>query len=202
MAQKHHTPNNLKSDNDANDLRAQKKAAIMKSDEKAGGYLLPTIVGILLVGGVAGGTLFWGGKSDPPPTAAVQSAHQKEVQQASDNRVTYPVAMFADGKARHFDFKDGDHTIRYFVIKSADGVLRAAFDACDVCWPAGKGYDQDDDVMVCRNCGRRFASDKVNEVKGGCNPAPLNRRVEGDRLVIEADDIRAGRGYFDFKGKA
>ena len=120
----------------------------------------------------------------------------------ADSTVTYPVAMFADGKARHFDFKDGEHTIRYFIIKSADGVLRAAFDACDVCWPAGKGYYQEGEVMVCRNCGRKFVSTKVNEVKGGCNPAPLNRRVEGDLLVIENEDIRSGRGYFDFKGKA
>ena len=105
-------------------------------------------------------------------------------------------------KARHFDFKTDEHTIRYFIIQSADGVLRAAFDACDVCWPAGKGYYQEGDHMVCRNCGRRFASNKVKEVKGGCNPAPLDRRVEGDRLVIEANDIRAGKGYFDFKGKA
>ncbi len=200
MAKQHTHQHNLKPDTDARDLRAQKKAAIMKSDQKGGGFLLPTIIGILLVAGVAGGYMLLSGQSDAPTTAAVQTAPQ-EAQPVDDGLVTYPVAMFADGKARHFDFKDGQHTIRYFVIKSADGVLRAAFDACDVCWPAGKGYYQEGDVMVCRNCGRKFASHKVNEVKGGCNPAPLNRRVEGDRLVIEADDIRAGKGYFDFKGK-
>lgn len=200
MAKQHNHQNNLKPDTDARDLRAQKKAAIMNSAEKKGSFLLPTLIGVLLVAGVAGAYMVFSGPSDTPTTAAVQSAPQ-EVQTVDDGRVTYPVALFEDGQARHFDFKDGQHTIRYFVIKSADGVLRAAFDACDVCWPAGKGYYQEGDVMVCRNCGRKFASDKVNEVKGGCNPAPLNRRVEGDRLVIEADDLRAGRGYFDFKGK-
>jgi uncharacterized membrane protein len=77
-------------------------------------------------------------------------------------------------------------------------VIRAAFDACDVCWPSGKGYFQDGDHMVCRNCGRRFVSVKVNEVKGGCNPAPLNRKVEGKDLVIQVADILDGRKYFDF----
>jgi uncharacterized membrane protein len=120
---------------------------------------------------------------------------------AASGLVTYPVSLFDDGQARHFDFKDGDITIRYFVIKSADGVVRAAFDACDVCWPAGKGYYQEGDVMVCRNCGRKFASNLVNEVQGGCNPAPLKRAVEDGMLVIHPDDIRSGAGYFNFKGK-
>ena len=92
---------------------------------------------------------------------------------------------------------DQGSVIRYFVIKSSDGVIRAAFDACDVCWQAGRGYFQKGDYMVCRNCGRRFASVLVNEVKGGCNPAPLQRRVEGDDVIIEARDILAGVGYFD-----
>ncbi|MBW2609818.1 MAG: DUF2318 domain-containing protein [Deltaproteobacteria bacterium] len=113
--------------------------------------------------------------------------------------VTRPAALFNDGKARHFEFEADDGVlIKYFVLKSSDGVIRAAFDACDVCWPSGKGYYQDGDYMVCRNCGRRFASVKVNEVKGGCNPAPLYRKVEGGDLVIQVADILEGRQYFNF----
>ena len=79
--------------------------------------------------------------------------------------------------------------------------MRAAFDACDVCWPAGKGYFQQGDVMVCRNCGRQFASVKINEVKGGCNPGPLERAVVGDELVIQVENILEGVRYFDFSGR-
>jgi uncharacterized membrane protein len=39
---------------------------------------------------------------------------------------------------------------------------------------------------------------RVNEVKGGCNPAPLNRQVVGDAVMIKAADILEGKGYFDF----
>ena len=201
MAKKHKNKKAPKVDTRTNDLRAQKKAAVVGATETKGGYLLPTLIAVLVVAGVAGGYMVFSGTSETPTTAGVQGV-QPAVQPEDGSRVTYPVAMFADGKARHFDFKTDEHTIRYFIIRSADGVLRAAFDACDVCWPAGKGYYQEGDHMVCRNCGRRFASNKVNEVKGGCNPAPLNRRVEGDQLVIETDDIRTGKGYFDFKGKA
>ncbi len=112
-----------------------------------------------------------------------------------------PVSTFDDGRAHFFSLKEGNVDIRYFILKSSDGVLRAAFDACDVCWRAGKGYAQDGDAMVCRNCGRRFVSTKVNEVQGGCNPAPLTRRVQDGNLIIEADDIRQGNGYFDLGRK-
>lgn len=117
----------------------------------------------------------------------------------SPAEVTYPVKHFADGKAKHFQYKtDRGLTIKYFVLMSSDGVIRAAFDACDVCWPQGKGYFQKGDYMVCRNCGRRFASVNVNVITGGCNPGTLKRTVVGDKLVIKVEDILDGRQYFNF----
>lgn len=111
----------------------------------------------------------------------------------------HSVSLFDDGEARHFSYATEEGiTIRYFVLKSTDGIIRAAFDACDVCWPENKGYYQQGHYMVCENCGRKFASVKVNEIKGGCNPAPLKRRVIGDQLVIRTADILEGKKYFDF----
>ena len=80
-------------------------------------------------------------------------------------------------------------------------MIRSAFDACEVCWPEGKGYMQDGTVMICRNCGRRFESVKINDVHGGCNPAPLKRTIEGDQVVIHVDDVKQGRRYFNFSSK-
>ncbi len=113
--------------------------------------------------------------------------------------ITYPLKTFQDGKARFYEYKTPDGiTVKYFILKSSDGVVRAAFDACDVCWREGKGYQQKGDFMVCRNCGRRFASVKVNVITGGCNPGALNRQVVGDQLVIKLKDILEGRKYFNF----
>ena len=81
-------------------------------------------------------------------------------------------------------------------------MIRAAFDACDVCWPEGKGYVQDGTAMVCRNCGRRFESVMVNEVQGGCNPAPLERTIQGDQVVILEEDLKKGQTYFNFSKEA
>jgi len=115
------------------------------------------------------------------------------------SEVAYAVSTFQDGKARYYEYKASDGTtIKYFILKSSDGVVRAAFDACDVCWPEGKGYQQKGDYMVCRNCGRRFASVKVNVITGGCNPGALHRDVVGDKLVIQVKDILEGKKYFNF----
>lgn len=115
--------------------------------------------------------------------------------------MTYPASQFSDGKAKFFSYKTPEGiTVKYFIIKSSDGVIRAAFDACDVCWPEGKGYEQKGDFMVCRNCGKKFASTKVNEVTGGCNPSALARKTENGQVIIKSDDILKGKRYFDLKG--
>jgi uncharacterized membrane protein len=117
-----------------------------------------------------------------------------------DGKLEIPVNGVSDGKAHHFQVKSGDGTmVTFFVLKSADGVLRAAIDACDVCYRSGLGYYQEGDKMVCKNCGQKFASNKINEIKGGCNPAPLNRTVVGDKLVIDMRDININSWYMKYR---
>jgi uncharacterized membrane protein len=109
----------------------------------------------------------------------------------ADGAFRFPTAAFADGKAHFFTANlPNGKSINFFAIKSSDGVIRAAIDACDVCFGARKGYHQEGDVMVCNNCGQRFPSAKINEVKGGCNPAPLTRAIQGDNLVIKLADLQ------------
>lgn len=115
---------------------------------------------------------------------------------AVDGQVRIPVQDVDDGKAHYYQYDNGQTEIKFFVVRSQDGVLRAAFDACDVCFPAKKGYSQDGDYMICNNCGRRFHSTQINVVEGGCNPAPLQREMAGDHLVIRVDDILPGARFF------
>jgi uncharacterized membrane protein len=173
----------------------QKKAQVVGPESNPKGRKTVAAIGLAVV--LAAGAALWavnqGGQDASSPRRAT----------ATSGEVTHPVAELADGKARHYSFRTPEGlTIRYFLIKSADGVIRAAFDACDVCWPENRGYSQSGDYMVCDNCGRRFASVLVNEVQGGCNPAPLRRTVRGDRLVIAVPDLLAGRRYFDFGSRS
>ena len=105
-----------------------------------------------------------------------------------------------DGQAHYFKTHAQDGTlVAFFTLKSADGVIRAAIDACDVCYRAGKGYIQQGDFMICENCGQKFPSSRINVVKGGCNPAPLNRTIDGKYLVIQMADINQNSWYCQFK---
>jgi uncharacterized membrane protein len=110
--------------------------------------------------------------------------------------VSLPVSELND-KARFYEYKAASgKTVRFFAVKSSDGAYRAALDACDVCFHAKKGYSQEGEDMVCNNCGMHFPSAKVNEVKGGCNPVGLQRKVVGDRLSLSAKELEAGASYF------
>jgi len=115
---------------------------------------------------------------------------------AQSDAIRLPLSTFEDGLAHFYSYDIGGTLVEFFVLKSSDGVVRAAFNACDVCYPAHKGYHQEGDEMVCNNCGRRFPSRLINEVSGGCNPVPLTRTVEGSDLLIRLDDLAAGVGYF------
>jgi len=172
--------------------RAQKKELILDSGKKKGSMAMAAVLSVALVA-VAAAVVLYSTNGSAPSVANDASAV------VTADHVSHPADLFADGQARHFHYANGSQQIKYFVLKSSDGIIRAAFDACDVCWPKGKGYYQEGDAMVCRNCGRKFASIKINEIKGGCNPAPLNRRMEDGRVVIDIRDIIEGGKYFNFK---
>lgn len=111
--------------------------------------------------------------------------------------IRIPVADVSGGHARFYrNALAGGQRVDFFVLRSSDGVVRAAFDTCDVCFKARRGYRQERDDMVCNQCGRHFPSVGVNEIRGGCNPAPLARTVEGGDLVIRARDLALGAIYF------
>lgn len=114
----------------------------------------------------------------------------------ADGAVSFPLADLADGKSHFYAVSAGGKEVRYFAVKTADGKVRTAFDACDVCFPEKKGYRQEGEFMVCTNCGRRFHLTMVGEARGGCNPSPLASEVVGDAVRVKLADIAAGAAFF------
>ena len=110
--------------------------------------------------------------------------------------IRFALSDFSDGTARYYTYMYEGQPIEIFLLESQDGVVRAAFNACDVCYGAKRGYTQSGNVMVCVNCGRQFAANRINVEQGGCNPAPLERRIEGEYLVIDVDSIVRGARFF------
>jgi len=115
---------------------------------------------------------------------------------AAGGTISIPLAQLSDGQAHFFSHQGADTTIRFFAVKGGDGKLRTAFDTCDVCYKAKKGYRFEGGEAVCNNCGMKFAVDKIGEIKGGCNPSPLTASISGDRVEIAVADLEKGAWYF------
>ncbi len=116
---------------------------------------------------------------------------------ANGDAISIPVARVADGKAHFYRFEDGGKAIDFFVAKASDGSYRTAFDTCDVCYKEKKGYEKDGDAMVCKNCNKRFAINRIgpHEV-GGCNPSYLPHRLSGGSISVTVADLKAGLRFF------
>lgn len=169
----------------------EKKRAEFSAPARKGGVKPVQVIVLVLFAGLAV-YLLAGGLRDK--TAAPVGGTSVKAG-AGDIRV--PLSDVAGGEAKFFDYTlETGRPARFFVVKSSDGVYRAAMDTCDVCYRARKGYRQEGDEMVCNNCGQRFPSNRINEVSGGCNPVGLPRTVEGDHLVIKASEVEKRGQYF------
>jgi len=153
-------------------------------------YVIPALLVIAV-------TAFFVMKSNGPEAVEDIDTGNSGNARVDPSNLYIPVSKINDGKAHFYKYSSlTGKTIRFFVLKSKDGIFRAAFDACDVCFEAKKGYRQEGDYMVCNNCGMKFSSTRINEEKGGCNPAPLERHIEDGYLVIKNSDIEKGARYF------
>ena len=111
--------------------------------------------------------------------------------------VTIPVADVSDGKAHYFRLVDGGKEINFFIVKGKDGQLHTAFDACDVCYKAKKGYVQQGEQMVCTNCNQKFAIARIGAASaGGCNPSYLPAKIDAGNIRMTLADLKAGARFF------
>lgn len=111
--------------------------------------------------------------------------------------VTIQVSQVSDGKAHFYKYADAGKEIGFFVVKGTDSALHVAFDACDVCFQEKKGYFQEGDAMVCRNCNKKFATNRIGKANnGGCNPSHLDFTQSGGNIVIKTNDLAAGSRFF------
>ncbi len=165
--------------------RKEKKDQFNEAKKSGGKGIIVGLLTAVIVAGLAGFLLLGQGATDS--FGSVKSVN---------GIVKIDLNKVSDGKAHFFNMATNKGTIKFFVVKSVDGVMRAAFDTCDVCYREKKGYRQEGDFMVCNNCNQKFRTDLVNDIKGGCNPAPLARRIDNQQLVINEQDILSGAWYF------
>ena len=167
-------------------VRAEKRAQFEQPRRRTSLHLI--LAGVALVAIVAVAVVVMNRDAGATATATTASTPGGDV--------TLPVAQVNDGKAHFYTYDAKGTTVKYFVLASKDGTVRAALDACEVCYPQKKGYHQVGAAMQCNNCGKTFPSAQINVITGGCNPIPLKRTVSGSNLVIASSSLQAGQQYF------
>jgi len=112
--------------------------------------------------------------------------------QQNETEVRIPLSDI-DTTATFYSYDSNGVTVRYFAVKDAQGTVHVAFDACDVCYEAKKGYKQNGDVMQCLNCGKTFSITSIGteNTAGGCWPSFLPMNIDGNNVIIKISDLEA-----------
>jgi uncharacterized membrane protein len=177
--------------------RERKKAEFSEPSQRKRKSTVTLIAVLVVLAGAGVYLVFSSSRDNPTATPVATNTATNAASGAAESRDIRISLSDLGGTAKFFDYKLSDSKpIRFFVIKSSDGVYRAALDACDMCYHAKKGYHQEGDDMICNNCGLHFHSSKINEVHGGCNPVGLPRTIDGSQLIIKASDLESRGGYF------
>ncbi|NLZ82497.1 MAG: DUF2318 domain-containing protein [Clostridiales bacterium] len=88
-----------------------------------------------------------------------------------------------DETARFYSTKIDGNEIEVLAVRSSDGTIRTAFNTCQSCYSSGRGFFvQEDNVLICNNCGNQFTLDQIEKSNGACNPVPI---TESMKIVTE-----------------
>ncbi len=115
--------------------------------------------------------------SSAPPTA-------RSINAAGDI-VRVPVGEVLDGSLHLFTVNAGGQTLRFMIIKKANG-WGVALDACRIC--GAEGYRQDGQNVICRHCASAIYIPSIGD-QGGCNPIGVASHVDGGDLVIDISSL-------------
>lgn len=87
--------------------------------------------------------------------------------------------------ATYANYVVDDVTIQFILVRGSDGVVRIAFNTCQVCNPSPNAYFvQKGDYFECQNSGAKFHIDDLGIISGGCNPTPVIKKTETENKII------------------
>ena len=152
--------------------------------------LLPAAVILFFCAATPLKAAFFGFFGDSPQSVA-----------AVEGKITVDASAVQPSGSRHYLYEEGKTSVRFFVVREKNGTPRAAIDACEVCWKAGKGYAREGEAMLCRNCGRKFPLDRIGVLVGGCNPHPFAFALDKDALTVSAEELLRAAKYFPENGR-
>ncbi len=154
-----------------------------------------TIVVALALIGIVGFGIYYGLSGGDSGEGYQPTSQSQPPQTQAEVRI--PLSQISDA-AKFYTYDATGVDIRYFAVSGSDGNTHVAFDACDVCYDAKKGYKQEEEVMKCNNCGKVFSINSIGteNTAGGCWPSYLPMRIDGGDVVIKNSDLEAKKYMF------
>lgn len=158
----------------------------------------PAIAAAVILAAAVAVTLFatrgiGGGNGSQPVTAESQTITAGE-------SLVIPVSEVSS-TARFYPVEVNGTQMEVIAVKDSKGVIRTAFNTCQICYSSGRGYYvQSGDALVCQNCLNRFTVDHVEVESGGCNPWPIfpeNKTVTDESISISYDYLKAATQIFE-----
>ncbi|MDR1082101.1 MAG: DUF2318 domain-containing protein [Deltaproteobacteria bacterium] len=114
--------------------------------------------------------------------------------EASGGTISLDLKIVGDGNLhRHVYMTEGGTDVRFIVVRKTANAFGVGLDACDICGPTG--YYQRGDQVICKLCDVVMNKSTIG-FPGGCNPVPLNFRIEGGMLLIAAADLEKEKRRF------
>lgn len=126
------------------------------------------------------------------PAMEVPATEEPAVETAAQSveGLAIPLSSLTE-KPLFVDWEQDGTDMQLIALIDASGVPQLAYNTCQVC--AGSPYayfEYQNGVLVCQNCGNRFALSSVGKVSGGCNPMPVAEYAnDGAQLVVSEEAL-------------
>ncbi|MCR5254045.1 MAG: Fe-S-containing protein [Treponema sp.] len=114
--------------------------------------------------------------------------------QIDGNRIYIPLEQVSDGHLHRFSWtNEKGKTIRFIIVQKRGTNFGVGFDACEVC--GNVGYYERKNEIVCNRCDVVMNKNTIG-LKGGCNPIPLESKIEDGGIVIYTQNLNLEAGRF------
>jgi len=118
-----------------------------------------------------------------------------QVQPDANGVVKIKIEDLADGNLHRYAYvTDDGHVVRFFLLNRSGGrKIGVVYDACMMC--GDMGYIQEKNEVICIACNVRIFIPSIGKA-GGCNPIPLDHKIENGLILVTAEELDKGAKYF------
>lgn len=117
---------------------------------------------------------------------------------AQDGWVKVPTLNLAAGRLQRLGLVVSNRVVRFLILKTGDGRVHSALDACSIC--GAFGYVQQGQNLVCLNCGAEINPLTLG-TGGGCNPIPLRSEVTNNAVRVAVGELDKAASLFPVAGR-